>query len=126
MVSQSGFWRARRRGWTDSRRDRGNGGEQAFARAEAVRVAERDGEGVGGVGGLGIFGQAQRGGNHLLHLLFRCGAVSGDARFHLARRITVRRNGGLRGGEQHDAAHFGEFQRGAHVEGGEEGFDGER
>ena len=90
-----------------------------------MRVAERDGESVGGVGRFGVFGQAQRGGDHLLHLLFGCGAVTGDAGLHFARRITVGGNGGLRGGEQHHAAHFGEFQRGAHIQRGENGFDGD-
>ncbi len=93
----------------DSSRNCGDGCEHAFARAETVRVAERDGEGVGSVGRLGVFGQSQRGGYHLLHLLFGCGAVAGDAGFHFARRIAVRGNGGLRGGEQHHAANFGEL-----------------
>src|SRR5277367_5130391 len=122
MVSQGGFRGAGHRARMDSRWNCGDGGEQAFARAETVRVAERDGEGVGGIGRLGVFGQSQGGGYHLLHLLFGCGTVTGDAGFHFTRRITVGGDGGLRGGEQHHAAHFGELQRGAHIERGEDGF----
>ena len=125
LVSQGGFGGARYGTRANCAGDCGDGREQAFARAETVRVAERDGESVGGVGRLGVFGQAESGGDHLLHLLFGCGAVAGDAGLHFARRIAVRGDGRLRGGEQHHAADFGEFERGAHIERGENGLDGD-
>ena len=61
----------------------------------------------------------------MLHLLLGCGAITGDAGFHFARRITVRGNGSLRRRKQDDAADFGELQSGSHIQRGENGFDGD-
>lgn len=90
----------------------------------ALNMTNGDGEGVGGVTGLGEFVQVQKGAHHHLHLLFVSVAIAGDAGLHFAGRIGIDGDAVLLGREEDDTADFGEAQSGAHVQGGENGFDG--
>lgn len=87
-----------------------------------MRMAEGHGQRVGGIRRLRLFAQSQLGLNHLLHLLLGRAAMADDAGLDFARRITVRRNPRLSGGEENHAANFGELQSGAHVQSREYGF----
>ena len=70
-----------------------------------------------------IIGKTEQRAYHLLHLLLRSAAISGNTGFHFARRIAVRRNLRLRRSEQDHAAHFRQLQRRLHIERGKNGFD---
>lgn len=90
-----------------------------------MRVAESDGKRVGCIGRLGDHLEMEQRANHLLDLLFRSGAESGNAGLDFAGRITVRGNLRLRRGEQNDTPHFRKFEGRAHIERRENGFDGD-
>jgi len=90
-----------------------------------LQMAQGDGESICGVAGFGEFIHLQKSANHNLHLALVGVAVTGDTGFYFTRRIAVDGNAVLGGRKQDDAANFREAKSGAHVEGGEDGFDGE-
>jgi hypothetical protein len=79
----------------------------SLARPREMGMAERHGQGVGGIGGLWPRAQAELSAHHLLHLLFGRATIAGHAGFDFARRIAVRGDASLGCGEQDDAAHLG-------------------
>ena len=87
-----------------------------------LQVAQGYRQGIGGIGGFGDFLEAELCADHELHLAFIGMAVAGDAGFDFAGRVAADLQGMLLGGEQDDAADFGETQGGAHVQCGEDGF----
>jgi hypothetical protein len=90
-----------------------------------VGVAERDGEGVGGVTGEGVGGESEKARNHERDLgLFRL-AVSGDLKLHGGGGKGVHGHTcGSTGLDDH-AAHVSQDDRGACVRRVEEVFDGQ-
>ena len=93
-------------------------------RTRGLRVAKRHGQGVGGISGLRASGKIENGFHHLLNLLLGSATESSDAGLYFPRRIAVRRNLGLCGGQQDDAAHFRELQGRPDIQRREHGFDG--
>lgn len=81
----------------------------------ALQMAERDRQSIGGIGRFGEFAHLQERANHSLHLALIGVAVTGDASFYFARGIAVNNDTALGGGQEDDAADFGETERGAHV-----------
>lgn len=67
-------------------------------------MAERDGEGVGGIRWLRWRVEAQDAGDHRLHLLLVGRAVPGHRRLHLTRCVGGSRQPGFRRDQQRDAA----------------------
>src|SRR5580704_18216111 len=65
---------------------------KSHARLFGLEMAQRDRQGVGGVGGLRRFRHREQRAYHQLHLLLVGVTIAGHARFYFARRITVDRD----------------------------------
>ena len=89
-----------------------------------LQMTKSDGERVGGVGGLRDFGDSQERADHELHLALVGMAVTRDRGLDLAGRIAKSGDAMLGGGQKNDTANFGQAQGGSHIEGGENGLDG--
>ncbi len=100
-------------------------GGQPGAKQFGLHVAERDGQRVGGVRGLGRFAHAQKRAHHQLHLLLGRVPVAGHGSFYFARRVAAHGDASLRRGQQNHAANFGQPQGRFHIESGEDRFDGD-
>jgi len=75
-------------------------------RAAAQRVAERDGEGIGGVRGGCGFGHAEKGLYHHGDLLFGAAAEGGDEFLNLGWFVDTDGKAGLGSGENSHSARF--------------------
>jgi len=89
-----------------------------------LEVAKGDGEGVGGVGRLRKFLQAELSADHLLHLALIGMAVTGDTGLDFPGGITADSEASLLGGKKDDAANLGEAQGGAHIQRGKDRLHG--
>ncbi len=81
----------------------------AFPGGGSVEMADGDGEGIGGVGGLGDLIEIQKTGDHLLHLVFFGAAVSNNRGLDGERRVSGDFESGGSGGEHGDSADLTEF-----------------
>jgi hypothetical protein len=90
-----------------------------------VDVADGDGEGVGGVGGLGRFVQVEQAGDHELHLLFGGETVADNRAFDGERGVFGHEQTAVGGGQHGDAADLAELERALGVGGEEDFFDGD-
>src|SRR5688572_998530 len=80
----------------------------------AVRMADRAGERIGGVG-RGIARQGEQALDHVLHLLFRSVAVADDRLLHLERGVFRHRKARQHRGADRRAARLAERQRGLRI-----------
>jgi len=97
----------------------------AIQRGRGVQVADRNGERVGGVGGLRNFIEPEQARDHLLDLVLLGLAVADDGGLDGQRRVLGDFEAGGGGGEHGDAADLSELQGGLHVERVEDVFDGD-
>ena len=75
-----------------------------------MRVADRAGEGIGGICG-GIAGQSEQALDHVLDLFFFCVAVADHRLLHLERSVLGDRQAGEDGGADGGAARLAERER---------------
>ena len=97
----------------------------AFPGGGSVEMADGDGEGIGGVGGLGNLIEVEQARHHLLDLMFFSAAVAHDRGFDGEGRVLGDFEPGGGGGQHGDSAHLAEFQGGFHVGSVENIFDGD-
>jgi len=96
-----------------------------FECASGVDVADGDGEGVGGVGGLGRFGEVEQAGDHELDLFLLREAVADDGGLDGERGVLGDGEVLIGGGQQGHAAHLAELEGALGVGAEKNLFDGD-
>src|SRR5208282_5352995 len=96
----------------------------ALPRCCRVQMADRDGQCIGSIGGLGYFLEIQQERHHLLDLMFFGAAVSDHRGLDRKRRIFGDLESGGSRCQHGNPAHLAELQGGLHVSGVENVFDG--
>ena len=88
-----------------------------------MRVANGDGQGIGGIRRLRQPVEIQQTRDHELHLLLLRQSISNDCGFNGQRSVFRHRQPVSRGSQQSHAAHMPEFQRGFYIDRVEDFFD---
>jgi len=96
-----------------------------FCGLGVVDVADGDGEGVGGVGGLGSFVEVEEAGDHELHLLLGGEAVANNGALDGEGGIFGNLQAAVGSGQHGDAADLAELERALRIGGEKDLFDGD-